>query len=241
MLDFINNPQEIEVSEEGLGSGAQHLVHSLLEDPGLVVKFPRLLGRIWDTLDWKTVSADYSLLAKHSPIAPVQTQIVDRPMLIMGEAQLQPNYALIQPFLSGRPVNELDLANRDFASQVLDALSFSFELYQKTGRAIDFLGFESFIEFLKLPFTHKPLGVYNVFVNQGELALVDVKLFDLQKVALAVRPLISLLVNFQHEVIAYVITSAHTNLANPIKVNALFREFVRKTYGLAKLFPPKNL
>jgi len=223
---------------EKIGQGAQHAVF-LLDEPSSVdksvIKISNFFGRIWDTLNFKEVSEDYNELLS-SPISPIETQILDRPVLIQNSVPFVPEYALIQPFLTGRPLNETDLSCPIIADKLVETVKFSYEMFVKHSKALDLVGGEAFSRFLATPFTKKPLGVYNVFIQEDDLQLIDVKLLNLKNVLCVLRPLVDFIIHFQHESILHVMSHYQNHTPLTIHDSTFYKEFVDKLYAYVRFF-----
>lgn len=221
-----------------IGQGAQHAVF-LLDEPSSVeksvIKISNFFGRMWDTLNYKEVSEDYNELLA-SPISPIQTTILDRPLLIHKSVPFVPEYALIQPFLTGRPLNETDLSCPFIADQLVEAVKFSYDMFIKHSKALDLVGGEAFSKFLATPFTKKPLGVYNIFIEDESLQLIDVKLLNLKNVLCVLRPLVDFIIHFQHESILHVISHYQNHTPLTVHDSTFYKEFVDKLYAYVRFF-----
>ncbi len=222
---------------EKIGAGAQHHVYKMGDE---VVKIPSKWGQFWSQLSFGCLEKHHDILTD-CPIQPVSSHLIERPEVLIDGKLIQPNYAIVQEFVKCRVMNELDLNKEELAFQVKDAVDFSVDLLKQDKLAVDFLGFEALIQCLKSFFTNSPLGVYNIFMTDDGLRLLDTGLFDFNQISVPFKPIVWSLANFQHEALSYVNSCYQPENSYQVHSNWVYSQLAQKLYQLLVYFRPQGL
>jgi len=185
--------------ESDVGIGFQHKVGRLKN--GLFIKYPHLLGRLWDLSTADTVKKDLAIHREWGTPIP-ETSVVYHPEIETGETTVNPPYAILSQEIRGRVLRELDLANPNIMEQVVDLVRRSLAIRRRTGSGVDFMGgqaFGSFAEFLLRETRKGQLGAYNLIIDTREqVKLIDTNLLDPKRAPPGVKKLVSLDLDLQH-------------------------------------------
>jgi hypothetical protein len=220
---------------ENIGSGAQHIVGRLQN--GLIIKYPHVLGRLWDLSTAATVEKD---LARHkrwgTPIP--ETSVVYNPEIETDKETITPPYAILTREIRGRVLRELDLADPGIREQMTDLVKRSLVIREKTGAGVDFMGFEAFRHFARFLLKEKrkgQLGAYNLRIDtRDQIKLIDTNLLDPVRAPLGMQKVISLDLDLQHGAMVELLQDKEL-VAECARVcgSKLFTGFARRIYAFA--------